>query len=70
MVNQTFAGLRTADLARELATVEDEVCALAGEVPSIPGAGEKLLELAAREYEILAALSRPWMPWPDQDLHG
>lgn len=64
MQERTITQVHVADLARELADVEDEVCALSIE-PSLPGVNSRLLELASREYEILAALSRPWKPWPE-----
>lgn len=46
------------ELACELEIIEAKVEALP--------AGPELLELAAREYEILATLSRPWrVPEPE-----
>jgi len=64
MQERTIAQVHVADLARELADVEDEVCVLSAQ-PSLPGVDSRLLELASREYEILAALSRPRQPWSE-----
>ena len=50
--------LRSEELEQELDQVEQEVTVISFDED--PAAGRKLCELAAREYEILEALTRRW----------
>jgi len=52
--------MRPADLGRELEQVESEVRAFSRRPLTSRADGARLVALAAREYEILEALSRPW----------
>jgi len=59
-MQQTKIDVPPLELTRQLDAVEDEVSGLAAVKLTRRDAGAHLVELAAREYEILEALSRPW----------
>lgn len=50
----------TSDLTRELERVESEVRRFSKRQLRSRADGARLVALAAREYEILEAMSRPW----------